>query len=116
MAHLEKTNNGGIKCDNPKCDFLDQDSPDERIAEWLNVPCPKCGENLLTQKDLDSVLEFDAKMAYINSLSEEELMDMTKAMYGGEIPDELKELGLEFTVDIHNGINIQFEKKDDLSN
>ena len=111
MAHIEKTNNGGIKCDNPNCDFLDPNAPDDRIAEWLNVPCPKCGENLLTQEDLDSVLEFEAKIAFINSLSEAELIEMTKKIYGGEIPAEFSEFKEEFVVDIHNGINIQFEKK-----
>ena len=41
---------GGIKCDNPSCTYVNEavtitDSPD-----WINRPCPLCGENLLTEK------------------------------------------------------------------
>lgn len=44
----------GIKCDNPNCDFVDMDIPFEDYDNWLNKPCPKCGANLLTQKDYDA--------------------------------------------------------------
>lgn len=46
---------GGLKCDNPTCDFVDMSIAIEDYDNWLNVPCPKCGENLLTQEDLDAV-------------------------------------------------------------
>lgn len=45
---------GGIKCDNGECDFKDMGVLFDNYNEWLNKPCPKCGSNLLTQKDLDS--------------------------------------------------------------
>lgn len=41
----------GIKCDNPNCDFSDMDVKVEEYSEWVNKPCPKCGENLLTEVD-----------------------------------------------------------------
>lgn len=46
---------GGLKCDNPSCDFVDMSIAIEDYDKWLNVPCPKCGANLLTQEDLDAV-------------------------------------------------------------
>lgn len=46
---------GGIKCDNPECDFVDQEVRIEDYKDWLNKPCPKCGSNLLTQADYDNV-------------------------------------------------------------
>lgn len=45
---------GGIKCDNPKCDFKDMNAKFEDYPLWLNKPCPKCGWNLLTQEDLNT--------------------------------------------------------------
>lgn len=44
----------GIKCDNPKCDFKDDNVEFKDYAKWLNKPCPKCGKNLLTQTDYDN--------------------------------------------------------------
>lgn len=46
---------GGIKCDNPTCDFKDMSVEYKDFPVWLNKPCPKCGCNLLTQKDLDAL-------------------------------------------------------------
>jgi len=46
---------GGIKCDNPNCDYVDESVRITEYDQWLNKPCPKCGENLLTQEDYDKV-------------------------------------------------------------
>ena len=46
---------GGLKCDNPSCDFIDISIAIEDYDNWLNTPCPKCGANLLTKEDLDAV-------------------------------------------------------------
>lgn len=45
----------GIKCDNKKCSFEDSTVKKEDYKAWLNKPCPNCGDNLLTQKDFDTV-------------------------------------------------------------
>lgn len=42
----------GIKCDNKNCDYRDMSVKYEEYDKWLNKPCPKCGENLLTSNDL----------------------------------------------------------------
>ena len=46
---------GGIKCDNPECDFADEMVRVEDYKDWSNKPCPKCGSNLLTQADYNNV-------------------------------------------------------------
>lgn len=43
----------GIKCDNPDCNFKDMAVKFEDYEEYVNKPCPLCGENLLTQQDYD---------------------------------------------------------------
>lgn len=45
----------GIKCDNPNCDFKDMGVRVEDYDKWLNRPCPKCGADLLTEKDYKTV-------------------------------------------------------------
>jgi len=50
-----KMNIGGIKCDNKECNFKDMSVQFEDYYKWLNKPCPKCGSNLLTQQDYDTV-------------------------------------------------------------
>lgn len=42
---------GGIKCDNPLCDYRDETVDYREYKEWINRPCPKCGANLLTKAD-----------------------------------------------------------------
>ena len=42
----------GIICDNANCDYKDETVTFEEIDKFLNKPCPKCGENLLTEQDL----------------------------------------------------------------
>ena len=44
----------GIKCDNPICDYRDDSAEYKDYEKWLNKPCPKCGTNLLTEKDLNT--------------------------------------------------------------
>lgn len=46
----------GIKCDNPSCDFSDDNVAFESYPQYVNKPCPKCKSNLLTKKDYDLVL------------------------------------------------------------
>ncbi len=50
-----------IVYDNHKCDFKvinETKDPNIDTSEYINKPCPKCGENLLTQKDNDVYITF----------------------------------------------------------
>ena len=55
MKNALEINIGGIKCDNPNCDFMDMSVKVEDYDKWLNKPCPKCGENLLTDDDYRNI-------------------------------------------------------------
>jgi hypothetical protein len=78
---------GGIQCDNPECDYLDLNVSVTDYHNWLNKPCPKCGENLLTQEDYDKV---QAMLAIVNLVNQ---MD---------IPDDGEDIGVTMEVDVHN--------------
>lgn len=39
----------GIKCD--ACDWKDKNIPFSNYKHYVNCPCPKCGSNILTEKD-----------------------------------------------------------------
>ena len=69
----------GIKCDNPECDFRDNSVQEHEYANWLNVPCPKCGQNLLTEEDFSNaeLLKFVADL--VNTLSPEEILAIHKS-------------------------------------
>lgn len=41
----------GLQCDNPKCDWVDASIKMDDYKDWLNKPCPKCGQNVLTEED-----------------------------------------------------------------
>ena len=56
----------GIKCDNPKCDYTNPDVEREDYKEFLNAPCPKCGDNLLTQADMDAITEMEEMAVVMN--------------------------------------------------
>lgn len=47
MANLIECDSCDYKIENPSGD------PNIDTAEYINVPCPKCGANLLTQEDYD---------------------------------------------------------------
>ena len=55
MRNALEINVSGIKCDNPNCDFEDMSVKVEDYDKWLNKPCPKCGENLLTDNDYRNI-------------------------------------------------------------
>lgn len=43
----------GIRCDNPECNYRHDEVALSDYGEWLNKPCPHCGENLLTEADFN---------------------------------------------------------------
>ena len=58
-----------IVCDNKNCDFKipnETGDPNINIKQYLNTPCPKCGENLLTEKDYLNSLKLLKTINWIN--------------------------------------------------
>jgi hypothetical protein len=60
----------GIKCD--VCDYREERNGDkltlEDCKQYLNKPCPKCGANLLTREDYDSIAAFMGGMNALNKI------------------------------------------------
>ena len=57
----------GIKCDNKECDYNIEIVKCEDYKNWVNKPCPKYGENLLTEADYKSS---EALMNIVNLLND----------------------------------------------
>lgn len=70
---IEITNDGGLKCDNINCDWVDKTIAFNNYQEWINKPCPKCGENVLTEEDYKNAEVVRLSIDLINSMSKEEL-------------------------------------------
>ena len=45
---------GGLKCDNPNCDWIDEAINYKDYEKYIGYKCPKCGEIVLTEKDYKS--------------------------------------------------------------
>jgi hypothetical protein len=60
-------NISGIKCDH--CDYSDMEVEAVDYPDWLNRPCPECGENLLTEADYQTVLYMTEVARIMNGLS-----------------------------------------------
>lgn len=56
-----------VVCDNPKCDYnVPFQNNNHRLINYLNKPCPLCGENLLTESDYIDSLRIDKAISWIN--------------------------------------------------
>ena len=86
---------GGIKCDNPDCDFKDDTVSIENYKDWLNKPCPKCGQNLLTKEDYNTVQQLLSAIDIVN--------DLPPNLFGNNASKEK----IEFRVEAHNGLKIK---------
>lgn len=93
-----------IKCDNPDCDFvIESINPGTwgDLDKYLNMPCPKCGENLLTQEDYDDTLKLMKTVNFLNKW----FSWLTIFSFGKKSQEEV-------TVNVHKGIHITKEKYD----
>ena len=88
----------GIQCDNPKCSYSDMDIQVSQYTEYINKPCPLCGENLLTQESYDSVMAWIESAKIANQFSAEELKNIVTSMSPDEVDvalDNINALGLK---------------------
>ena len=72
MKILETAQIGGIKCDNPNCNYVDMSVKTSEYPDYVNKPCPCCSSTLLTEEDFDSFAKtmrtmrrFDTVLYYI---------------------------------------------------
>lgn len=50
-----KINISGIRCDNLKCDFVEENVFINEYHLWIDKLCPKCNSTLLTKKDFEVI-------------------------------------------------------------
>ncbi len=116
--NIEKVSEDTLKCDNEKCGYVES-VPMDKWMEYINKPCPKCGENLLTIEDYNNALQVMMMAGFINSLSPEELKEFADGVNVDDLPEDLasklKELGEEdsavMSISTHKKIEISDIKK-----
>ena len=59
---------GGLKCDNPKCFYRDETIQISEYSEWVDKPCPSCGEILLTKEDMNTVKLLAGSISLANKI------------------------------------------------
>jgi hypothetical protein len=70
----------GLKCDNLSCDWVDETILLSEYEKWLNAPCPKCGENVLTEEDFKNSQDLLKVVSLINSFSPEDLAEISRGI------------------------------------
>lgn len=102
----------GIKCDN--CDFKDDSIQRNEFENYINKPCSKCSENLLTFNDYLNVLKLEQAVFETNNYSIEEInekykdLDISKVDFMENIPINQLNKPIEVKLNMHN--KIKFEK------
>jgi uncharacterized HAD superfamily protein len=119
-----KIASGGLQCDSPTCDWTDPTVKVEDYKKWLNAPCPKCGENVLTEEDLTNTLTLHNLVKLFNAIPEEnfeEFMEQLQKDIPKSTQDEiLKKYDLpegtervNMTFDVHKKVHIKDVKPAD---
>ena len=66
---IQMTQDYLVQCDTPGCGYTIPNptkDPCEDTKQYINMPCPKCGANLLTQKDYDDAMKFLRGIMWLN--------------------------------------------------
>ena len=88
-----------IVCDNKQCDYKIKNptgDPNEDTSGYLNMPCPNCGENLLTEQD------------YLQSLKVLRIVNWLNKWFSWTmifVPKKAKRESI--SVHCHNGVKIE---------
>lgn len=96
--NIEITQSGGLKCDNTSCDWTDPSISINDYKDWVNKPCPKCGECVLTEEDFNKTNMFVNAINMINQMSPSDLEELAKNMDSDDIIDaylKLKNSGFQ---------------------
>lgn len=98
--NIEIESSGGLKCDNINCNWEDMSIPIEDYVNWVNKPCPECGDVVLTEDDFNKTNQIMNAIKTINSISPEELEKLSLGASDDDIIDaylKLKELGIRMS-------------------
>ncbi len=129
MEGIKIVDHGGMKCDNPNCDWEDANLYYRDVA--VGAPCPKCGESILTQEDFDSANKLEKAVEAFEGLTEErvaylqekisqdpesltleelqDIVDVSEVLMPliEALPSDMKEGTVSFSAEAHKGINIK---------
>lgn len=64
-----KVHKWGLICDNPICDWRDDIIDFDDYKNYVNMACPKCGENVLTKHDLKNAKRLNKMIKITNNLN-----------------------------------------------
>jgi transcription initiation factor IIE alpha subunit len=87
-----------IVCDNVCCDYEIPFQEKLDLVDYVDKPCPDCGDNLLTMEDYALSLKLEKTIKFINKWFSWMTLFMGKVK---------KEDYTRATVHVHNGINIR---------
>jgi hypothetical protein len=106
---IEGLTGGGIKCDNHECDYEDMSVKSEDWPDYVNKPCPKCGDNLFTEEDFARTEMLFKIIKMILDMPENAQREMMISM--GIDPDDpaMQEM-VNTTINTHNGITFKINK------
>ena len=97
---IEISQEHGIQCDNKSCDFVvNGEISINETKKWLNVPCPKCGHNLLTERDFNDFRNMIWIINIVNFLFSWVTIFIPKKYYK------------EMLINTHNGVKILENEK-----
>lgn len=103
--NIEVTDEGGIVCDNEDCDYSIDEKDIDDIRNFVNLTCEKCGENLLTEKDLSDFLTVQNYISLLNNMSNENMKKYLSDSTGQDLTDiPQDEDVVECKIKCHNGI------------
>ena len=117
--YIEVIGNAGLVCDNPSCDWDDKSITLDQSKTWINAPCPKCGENVLTEEDYNNAEMLYNMIDMLNSLPDDVVesmaanldvealknSDMFKNVPGIESID--KDGKFQLSINTHKGISVK---------
>lgn len=108
----------GLKCDNPQCDWEDKTIPHTEYEKYIDVSCPKCGENILTEEDFKLAEAFHFAVDLINNMSEEQINQLYGEIDTSNLFSAEKETEQNVTVKVglHNQVTFEIEENDRDSN
>lgn len=97
---------GGVKCDNPHCDYVEQSVKIEDYKNWVNKPCPKCGANLLTEADYKNVQLILRIVNFLNKIGN----IINKIPPRKKVPSENERATLTFQMDGSGKIDMEINE------
>lgn len=116
MNNIEGLEAGGIKCDNPICGYSDDSVKMEEWGDYVNKPCPNCGENLFTEEDYVKTQNLLSMIELVSGMSDDQLKSILET-FGLDANNPMLDKLVNMNFDIHNNqIHIDIENTDDTNN